>query len=109
MKLACINTLPLMGYLHFLIFYAYFRFLPTSPTSSVMSPHPPAPDGGWGWVVVFASFVIQSLTIGITYTFGILFVELLDVFDAGESTTAWIGSIQPALLYMTGMPKRGSR
>ena len=22
------------------------------------------PDGGWGWVIVFASFTIQALTIG---------------------------------------------
>ena len=61
-----------------------------------------APDGGWGWVVVAASFTIQALTIGVTYTFGVLYVDLLRVFQAGEFTTAWIGSIQPALLYLTG-------
>ncbi len=53
-------------------------------------------------MIVFASFTLQALTIGITYTFGVLFVDLLDAFGAGESTTSWIGSIQPALLYLTG-------
>ena len=60
------------------------------------------PDGGWGWAVCFASFLLQLLTIGITYTFGILFVDLLEYFGESEATTAWIGSIQPCLLYFTG-------
>lgn len=63
---------------------------------------PPPPDGGWGWLVVLASFILQALTIGITYTFGVLFVALLDEFGESEATTSWIGSIQPALLYFTG-------
>ena len=64
---------------------------------------PRAPDGGWGWVVCFGSFMLQALTIGVTYTFGILFVELLHHFDSSEAETAWIGSIQPCLLYFTGI------
>ncbi|KAI0237018.1 Monocarboxylate transporter 12 [Lamellibrachia satsuma] len=64
---------------------------------------PRAPDGGWGWWVVFASFVQQALSIGVTYTFGVLLVDLLRYFDEKESTTAWIGSIQPCLLYFTGI------
>lgn len=63
---------------------------------------PRAPDGGWGWMVVLASFIQQALSIGITYTFGILMVDLLAYFHEDESKTAWIGSIQPALLYFTG-------
>ena len=53
-------------------------------------------------MVVFASFVQQALSIGVTYTFGVLLVDLLRYFDEKESTTAWIGSIQPCLLYFTG-------
>ena len=68
------------------------------------SPGYAAPDGGWGWLVVFASFLLQVLTIGITYTFGVIFVDLLDYFKESQSSTAWIGSIQPALLYFTGTP-----
>lgn len=65
--------------------------------------NPNAPDGGWGWVVVASSFILQGLTIGITYTFGVIFVDLLEYFGESQSTTAWIGSIQPALLYFTGI------
>ena len=67
------------------------------------SGEPRAPDGGWGWVVCFGAFMLQALTLGVTYTFGILFVELLDFFESGQAETAWIGSIQPCLLYFTGI------
>lgn len=29
-----------------------------------------APDGGWGWIVVFSSFVIHVIMDGITYSMG---------------------------------------
>ena len=64
--------------------------------------HTPAPDGGWGWFIVLASFLLQALTIGITYTFGVMFIKFMDVFESDEGTTSWIGSIQPCLLYLTG-------
>ena len=60
------------------------------------------PDGGWGWFIVLSSFLLQALTIGITYTFGVIFVKFMHVFGADEATTSWIGSIQPCLLYLTG-------
>ena len=62
-----------------------------------------SPDGGWGWVIVASSFFIQSLVFGVIYTFGILFVNLLDVFDAGEFRTSLIGSLQYSTNYVTGM------
>ncbi len=34
------------------------------------------PDGGWGWVVVLASFVVNMIADGVTFSFGVLFVEL---------------------------------
>ena len=79
----------------------------SAAAGSAMSDAPPkkryqSPDGGWGWLVVFASFVLQTLSIGVTYTFGILLSELMSFFNASESTLAWIGSIQAALLYFTG-------
>ena len=35
------------------------------------------PDGGWGWVVVLASFFVNLIADGITFSFGIIFVDLL--------------------------------
>jgi len=51
------------------------------------------PDGGWGWVVVFASFMIHILADGITYSFGIFMVELIDVFKADRGTAGLIPAI----------------
>ncbi|XP_070568251.1 monocarboxylate transporter 13-like [Ptychodera flava] len=52
-----------------------------------------APDGGWGWAVVFASFLATSLCGGSIYSFGVLYVAYLDEFERSKAATAWIGSI----------------
>ena len=62
------------------------------------SPQPPgqvstAPDGGWGWVVVFSSFWISFIADGVGYTFGIVKTELDAHFEVASSTTAWAGSL----------------
>ncbi|XP_064083559.1 monocarboxylate transporter 12-like isoform X1 [Macrobrachium nipponense] len=54
---------------------------------------PSPPDGGWGWMVVFASFMIHVLADGFTYTFGIYFVQLVTYYDATKAATSWIASI----------------
>lgn len=51
------------------------------------------PDGGWGWVVVIASLVFNIIYDGCSYSFGILFTNLLDYFGDTKSNTAWIGSL----------------
>lgn len=53
----------------------------------------PPPDGGWGWVVVFGSFMIHIVTDGVTYSFGIFYDEFLDYFKEGKGLTSWILSI----------------
>jgi MFS family permease len=60
-------------------------------TPSVTSITPP--DGGWGWVVVFASFMIHVIADGITYSFGIFMVELMVEFEADRSVASLIPSI----------------
>ncbi|XP_042869845.1 monocarboxylate transporter 12-like [Penaeus japonicus] len=54
---------------------------------------PTPPDGGWGWVVVFASFMIHVFADGFTYTFGIYFVHLLQYYQSTAGATSWIASI----------------
>ncbi|XP_003394465.1 monocarboxylate transporter 12 [Bombus affinis] len=53
------------------------------------------PDGGWGWLVLLASVMVNLLIPGTVKSFGVLFVEFLEVFDASPSAAAWI----PALCY----------
>ena len=44
-------------------------------------------DGGWAWVVCFASFFNHSVIFGTIQSFGTLFISLLNEFNAGESAT----------------------
>lgn len=60
------------------------------------------PDGGWGWVVVFASFMVNLIADGITFSFGVIYVELLKYFGEGKAKTAWIGSLFMAMPLLSG-------
>lgn len=62
----------------------------------------PCPDGGWGWVVVFASFVVNLIADGITFSFGVIYVEFLNYFGEGKAKTAWIGSLFMAMPLLSG-------
>ena len=52
-----------------------------------------APDGGWGWMVVLAVFFVNFLIDGCAGSFGILYPELLDEFNASPATTSMAGSL----------------
>ncbi|XP_062570436.1 monocarboxylate transporter 12-like [Saccostrea cucullata] len=55
---------------------------------------PPAPpDGGWGWVVTFSSFMISFLVDGVCFTFGLLFTELHEYFGESKGKTSLLGSV----------------
>lgn len=60
------------------------------------------PDGGWGWVVCFASFMVNLIADGVTFSFGVLYVELLDYFGEGRGKTAWVGSLFMAMPLLSG-------
>lgn len=63
---------------------------------------PKIPDGGWGWVVVFSSLIISMIADGISFSFGLLYIEFLHQFGASKSVTAWIGSLFMAVPLLTG-------
>ncbi|KAF2350732.1 Major facilitator superfamily [Trinorchestia longiramus] len=61
-----------------------------------------APDGGWGWVVVAASFFVHCIADGVTMSFGVLFIEFLAVFKESKSFTSWVGSLFMAIPLLAG-------
>ncbi|KAJ0183186.1 hypothetical protein K1T71_001162 [Dendrolimus kikuchii] len=63
---------------------------------------PPPPDGGYGWVVVFASFMCNLIVDGIAYTFGIFLTELVTYFGEGKGTVAWVGSLLSGVYLAAG-------
>ena len=62
----------------------------------------PAPDGGWGWMVVLG-VCICHLTFGlIIKAFGVTYLILLDKFHSSATATIWIGAITVTCLSTTG-------
>lgn len=59
-----------------------------------------APDGGYGWVVVFASFMCNFTVDGICYTFGLFMPYFMAEFHSGKAITALAGSLLSGC-YMT--------
>lgn len=51
------------------------------------------PDGGWGWVLVAAFFVTNSLIFGLMRVFGVFFVEFVQYFEESAQAISWISSI----------------
>ncbi|XP_076726919.2 monocarboxylate transporter 4 isoform X2 [Callospermophilus lateralis] len=62
-----------------------------------------APDGGWGWAVLFGCFVITGFSYAFPKAVSVFFKELMREFGIGYSDTAWISSILLAMLYGTGL------
>ncbi|VVC27168.1 Major facilitator superfamily,Major facilitator superfamily domain [Cinara cedri] len=72
----------------------------TTVAPTVISRGPP--DGGWGWCVVFGSFMIHVVTDGVTYSFGVLYNEFLNVFQGSKGATAWIASLLVGVTLCSG-------
>ncbi|SPP85571.1 monocarboxylate transporter 13 [Drosophila guanche] len=53
------------------------------------------PDGGWGWLVLFGSCLTNILIPGTIKSFGVLFVEFVEEFNATTTKASWI----PAICY----------
>lgn len=50
---------------------------------------------GWGWLILAGSMLVNLLVPGTVKSFGVLFMEFLEAFNAAPSTALWI----PALCY----------
>jgi len=55
------------------------------------------PDGGWGWMVVAASFVANFIVDGVCFSYGVFFPEYLAHFDESTTKTAFVGALIPAM------------
>jgi len=51
------------------------------------------PDGGYGWVVVLAAFCNNMIADGLTFSFGIIFLEILNIWDETHFKTSLITSL----------------
>ncbi|XP_021195976.3 monocarboxylate transporter 2 [Helicoverpa armigera] len=59
-------------------------------------------EGGWGWVVVAASFLTIFLLDGVYFTFGSIYHDMCDDLKVGESVVALVNSVAVAVYFMGG-------
>ncbi|KAG7302534.1 hypothetical protein JYU34_012452 [Plutella xylostella] len=76
------------------------KFLGLGDDDSICSSNPPSeeqtpqiPDGGWGWVVVVASFLIATVADGLAFSYGLVNQKLVEYFETKEAATSLIGSL----------------
>ncbi|XP_055602409.1 uncharacterized protein LOC129751125 isoform X2 [Uranotaenia lowii] len=74
----------------------------SSCPESTRKSKPKIPDGGYGWVVVFSSVMISLIMDGVSFSFGLIYMELLNYFGESKSKTAWIGSLFIAVPLLSG-------
>ncbi|KHJ39889.1 hypothetical protein D918_10075 [Trichuris suis] len=62
----------------------------------------PAPDGGWGWVVVLSCFLISVIIDGAVFSYGILLPALCEYFKSSVVEGAWVGSLFSGVYLLVG-------
>lgn len=60
------------------------------------------PDGGYGYVIVFCSFLLYLIADGISYPLGLINSAWLDYFKQSETKTSFVGSIFYATPLLSG-------
>nr|CAD7400916.1 unnamed protein product [Timema poppensis] len=60
------------------------------------------PDGGWGWVIVAASFFCNLIVDGIIFTFGMFLKDIQREFGGSKSKVTIVGSLLAGFYLMAG-------
>ncbi|CAL8271908.1 unnamed protein product [Lota lota] len=63
--------------------------------------YPAVPDGGWGWVVAVAFFVVEVCTYGTIKSLGVFLEDLMEEFGESNSRVSWVISICVFILNFT--------
>lgn len=61
-----------------------------------------APDGGFGWFVVIASFICNVIVDGVIFSFGILMREISRDLGQSKGVTASVGSLLTGFYLLVG-------
>ncbi|CAH8449535.1 unnamed protein product [Schistosoma guineensis] len=63
---------------------------------------PLPPDGGWGWFIVFGSFLCMVLVDGMCFSYGLFLSELEETFGASKMQMTLGGSLLTGFYFMVG-------
>ncbi|XP_019644913.1 PREDICTED: uncharacterized protein LOC109485688 [Branchiostoma belcheri] len=66
--------------------------------------HDEPPDGGWGWLVVLATFLSHVFVIATFKSFGVFFPYFQESFDQDAASTAWVSSIMGSVTLFGSLP-----
>lgn len=58
-------------------------------------------DSWWGWMVVLAAAFNRIIIYGVTYSAGVVYVVVLDVFGDESGITSWISTLITAVMFFT--------
>ena len=61
------------------------------------------PDGGYGWVVVIASFLTHLIIDGLIYSYGVFLRDFQVEFEIGTGLVAGLGSLMSGTCLLTGL------
>lgn len=64
--------------------------------------YPEVPDGGWGWAVAAAFFLVEVCTYGTLKSLGVFLEDLIDEYGESNSRVSWIISICVFIFTFTG-------
>ncbi|XP_066267750.1 monocarboxylate transporter 13-like [Branchiostoma lanceolatum] len=62
------------------------------------------PDGGWGWFIALSLFLSHVFIVGTMKSFGVFFPYLQEAFSQDAASTAWVSSIQGAVMLFGSLP-----
>lgn len=51
------------------------------------------PDGGWGWMIVVAAFMVNFIVDGVIGCFGLIYPDLMRQFSSSPALTSMAGSL----------------
>ncbi|XP_035510113.1 monocarboxylate transporter 7-like isoform X2 [Morone saxatilis] len=67
--------------------------LPNSQRCLGPNVYPEVPDGGWGWAVAGAFFLVEVCTYGTLKSLGVFLQDLMEEFGESNSRVSWVISI----------------
>lgn len=73
-----------------------------SPSIFIEREESVVPDGGWGWFIVFGSFLCHFIIGGFERSAGLMYLYFLERFRQSAATTAWATTLASAIRLMLG-------